>query len=76
MCFNQFQSYDNIAEKGCAGGLNFIILKCHWILDLNWPAKAKSCKNFRMLTNRLENEKPEMHGNGGNNNQEMVSEYL
>ena len=20
--FNQFQSYDNIAEKGCAGGLN------------------------------------------------------
>ena len=24
MCFNQFQIYDNIAEKGCAGGLNMV----------------------------------------------------
>ncbi len=26
MCFNQFQTDDNIAEKGCAGGLNIINL--------------------------------------------------
>ena len=28
VCFNQFQIYDNIAEKGCAGGLKVALYVC------------------------------------------------
>ncbi len=44
--FNQFQIYDNIAEKGCAGGLNGrpfpgrqeVQKECTLVLHfLNWP---------------------------------------